>query len=160
MSEITVKVFGSIQAGKTAISSVLDNALRANGIQTRIKSDSALSYVRDAKNHVPNNTTVLIVDGGSSVDREFGNFDTDIQIRGRITQIEVTPVKLNFDEAHAVELSEADAFGVYRREHVSGTDLAVWIGDFRDEQAAIECANLLGTKYGTVVDLTYREGSK
>lgn len=158
MSEITVKVFGSIQAGKTAISSVLDNALRANGIQTRIKSDSALSYVRDAKNHVPNNTTVLIVDGGSSVDREFGNFDADIQIRGRITQIEVAPVKLNFDEAHAVVLTTI--FGVYRREHVSGTDLAVWIGDFRDEQAAIECANLLGTKYGTVVDLTYREGSK
>ncbi|AUG86141.1 hypothetical protein FDJ23_gp033 [Erwinia phage vB_EamM_Desertfox] len=158
MSEITVKVVGPIQAGKTAIASLLDNALRANGITAKIQSDSALSYLREAKNHVPTNVSVTIIDGTTDGVREFGNSDDVIPIRGRIMGIEVQPVKYTPAEATVVALADANAFAVYRREWLNNTSLAVWVGDFHVESDAIDCANTLAEKYGTAADFLYKAG--
>lgn len=134
VNEIIVRVAGPQKAGKTAVTSVIDNALRANGIQAKIESDSSLSYLSESKNHIPRNIHVRLIDGDGGTERDFGNFDSIIPIKGRIKAIET-------------RTGESGVHNLYRIERVNGVDLTVWIGDFTNVSDAEEAAMLLGNKY-------------
>lgn len=136
VNEITVRIVGPTKAGKTAVASVVDNALRASGVQAKIESDSSLTYLREAKNFLPNNIQVRVIDGDGGVDRDFGLFDTLIPIKGRIKAIE------------ARGNADTGLHNLYRIEHVNGVDLSVWVGDFKNLDDITEATNSLATKYG------------
>lgn len=136
VNEIIIRVVGPTKAGKTAVASVIDNALRANDIQARVESDSSLSYLREAKNFIPKNIQVRVIDGDGGVERDFGLFDSLVPIKGRIKSIV------------ARQSTETDVRSVYRIEHISGVDLNVWVGDFRTDIDVAEAAIGLATKYG------------
>lgn len=136
VNEIIVRVVGPVKAGKTAVASVIDNALRANGVQAKVESDSSLSYLREAKNFIPNNIQVRVIDGDGGVERDFGLFDSLIPIKGRIKSIE------------ARSNTETGVNSVYRIEHVGGVDLNVWVGDFETDEDVAEATIGLATKYG------------
>jgi len=133
--EIIVRVAGPNKAGKTAIASVVDNALRANGIVSKVESDSSLSYLNESKNHVPANITVRLIDGDGGVERGAGNFDALIPIKGRIEEI-------------VIKADDLGRFPLYRIEYIAGVDVTTWVGDFIDIADAEEAAIALAVKYG------------
>lgn len=134
VNEIIIRVVGPTKAGKTAVASVIDNALRANDIQARVESDSSLSYLREAKNFIPRNLTVRLIDGDGGAERGTGLFDALIPIKGRIKAIEA-------------RTDENGLHNLYRIERVNGVDLSVWVGDFNDIDDLVEATLGLGTKY-------------
>jgi len=136
VNEIIIRVVGPTKAGKTAVASVIDNALRANDIQARVESDSSLSYLREAKNFIPKNIQVRVIDGDGGVERDFGLFDSLIPIKGRVESIEA---RCN---------TETGVRSVYRIEYVGGVDLNVWVGDFGTDADVAEATIGLATKYG------------
>lgn len=140
VNEIIIRVAGPTKAGKTAVASVVDNALRANGIQAKVESDSSLSYLRDAKNFIPSNIEVRLIDGDGGVERDFGLFDAIIPIKGRIKSIQ------------ARENIETGIRSVYRIEFVKGVDLSVWVGDFENDLDVAEAALGLANKYGVEIN--------
>jgi hypothetical protein len=134
VNEIIIRVVGPTKAGKTAVASLVDNALRASGVQAKVESDSSLSYLREAKNFVPNNIQVRLIDGDGGANRDTGLFDALIPIKGRIKHL-------------LVRVDQNGLFNLYRVEKLSGVELNVWVGDFNDVDDAEEAALSLGNKY-------------